>query len=108
MGSGPQETTGVIGHVDRAEVVALTAALVRLDTRNPPGNERLAADVCRQALEPFGAIFHEVEPAPGRTSLVATVGQPGDGRPTLIVNGHLDVVPINESQWTRPPFGAEV
>src|SRR5438067_8288861 len=108
MGSRPQETTGVITHVDRGEVVDLTAALVRMDTRNPPGNERPAADLCRQALEPFGATFDEVEPAPGRTSLLATVGTPGDGRPTLIVNGHLDVVPINEAQWTRSPFGAEI
>src|SRR3954447_26635586 len=94
--------------VDRDGVVDLTSALVRIDTRNPPGNERLAADWCRQALEPFGATFREVEPAPGRTSLLATIGDPGDGRPTLIVNGHLDVVPINEAQWTRSPFGAEV
>ena len=95
-------------HVDRDGVIDLTAALVRIDTRNPPGNERDAADACRQVLEPFGATFTEVEPAPGRTSLVATVGEPGDGRPTLIVNGHLDVVPINADQWTRDPFGAEV
>src|SRR4051794_34449311 len=94
--------------VDRDEVVDLTAALVRIDTRNPPGNERAAADACRQALERFDATFSEVEPAPDRTSLVATVGDPGDGRPTLIVNGHLDVVPINAEQWTRDPFGAEI
>lgn len=97
-----------VEHVDRAEVVALTAALVAIDTRNPPGNERAAADACRQALEPFGATFAEVEPAPGRVSLLATVGEPGNGLPTLIVNGHLDVVPINLEQWTRDPFGGEV
>jgi acetylornithine deacetylase/succinyl-diaminopimelate desuccinylase family protein len=108
MASRPQETTGVLAHVDPDEVTALTAGLVRLDTRNPPGNERPAADLCRQVLEPFGATFREVEPAPERTSLLATIGHPGDGRPTLIVNGHLDVVPINESQWTRSPFGAEI
>src|SRR5437764_15461432 len=93
--------------VNRDEVVELTQRLVRIDTRNPPGNERAAADVCREALEPFGAAFEEVEPAPGRTSLIATIGDAGD-RPTLIVNGHLDVVPINVDQWTRDPFGAEI
>jgi acetylornithine deacetylase/succinyl-diaminopimelate desuccinylase family protein len=96
-------------HVDTSEVVALTADLVRLDTRNPPGAERPAADLCRAALEPFGARFEEVEPAPGRTSLIATVGQGGgSGRPVLIVNGHLDVVPIDRRQWERDPFGAEL
>src|SRR2546421_381542 len=94
-----------VADVDRDAVVDLTATLVRIDTRNPPGRERAAADACRQVLEPFGATFTEIEPSPERTSLLATVGEPGDGRPTLIVNGHLDVVPINVSQWTRDPFG---
>jgi len=93
--------------VDAEEVVALTAALVRVDTRNPPGGEGAAADVCRAALEPFGARFEEVEPASGRVSLLATLGEAA-GRPTLVVNGHLDVVPIDRRQWTRDPFGAEV
>jgi acetylornithine deacetylase/succinyl-diaminopimelate desuccinylase family protein len=95
-------------HVDRDEVVDLTAALVRIDSRNPPGRERATADAARQVLEPLGATFTEIEPAPGRTSLIATVGEPGDGRPTLIVNGHLDVVPIDAEQWSRDPFGAEI
>src|SRR5262245_24416838 len=101
-------TTITERHIDRDEVFDLTAALVRVDTRNPPGNEVAAIDTCREALEPFGATFTEVEPAPGRTSLIATVGEPGDGRPTLIVNGHLDVVPIDADEWTRDPFGAEI
>jgi succinyl-diaminopimelate desuccinylase len=93
-------------HVDVDEVTELTAALVRIDTVNPPGNERAAADVCRKALEPFGATFEEVEPQPGRTSLLARVGN--DHKRTLIVNGHLDVVPIDPSAWTHDPFGAEI
>jgi succinyl-diaminopimelate desuccinylase len=93
-------------HVDVDEVTELTAALVRIDTVNPPGNERAAADLCRKALEPFGATFDEVEPESGRTSLLARVGN-GNQR-TLIVNGHLDVVPIDPSAWTHDPFGAEI
>ena len=94
--------------VDQDAVVELTRALVALDTQNPPGNERQAADVARQVLEPFGARFREVEPEPGRTSLLATVGA-GDGtRPTLLVNGHLDVVPVDARRWSRDPFGAEL
>ena len=38
-------------------LVEATRALVATDTQNPPGNERLAADVARQLLEPFGATF---------------------------------------------------
>src|SRR5439155_15624345 len=94
-------------HVHAEDVVALTRELVTIDTRNPPGNERAAIAACRAALEPYGASFEEIEPGDGRASLLATIGDAGD-RPTLIVNGHLDVVPIDERQWTRPPFAGEI
>ena len=94
--------------IDPGALVDLTRALVAVDTRNPPGNERKAVDVARQFLEPFGATFTEVEPEPGRTSLVATVGAGDGSRPTMIVNGHLDVVPVDREAWTRDPFGGEV
>ncbi|MGQ0520998.1 MAG: M20 family metallopeptidase, partial [Actinomycetota bacterium] len=67
-----------------------------------------ALGLCRELLEPFGASFEEFEPAPGRASLLATVGA-GDGeRPTLIVNGHLDVVPVHRPGWTHDPFAGEL
>ena len=92
--------------VDTDELVALTQALVAVDTRNPPGNERAVAGVCRRALAPYGATVTEVEPAEGRLSLLASVAHPNGAaaRPTLIVNGHLDVVPVHADFWSRPPF----
>ncbi|HEX2039101.1 MAG TPA: M20 family metallopeptidase [Acidimicrobiales bacterium] len=95
------------GAVDVDAVVDLTRELVAVDTQNPPGNEAAVVGVCREALAPFGARFEEFEPAPGRTSLVATVGTGEPGRPTLIVNGHLDVVPVDPAGWTWPPFACE-
>src|SRR2546423_13102081 len=95
-------------HVDADNVVAMTRALVAVDSQNPPGREREVADVARQLLEPFDARFREVEPEPGRVSLVATVGAGDGSRPALIVNGHLDVVPVDATAWTHEPFGAEL
>ncbi len=97
-------------HVDVDEVVALTAALVAIDTCNPPGRERPIEGVVRSALERWHPAWQEVEPAPGRLSLVATLPHPrGPGdRPTLIINGHLDVVPVTTAAWTRPPFEPQV
>jgi acetylornithine deacetylase/succinyl-diaminopimelate desuccinylase len=92
------------------EVVDLTAALVAVDTRNPPGNERPIAEVVRTALDRWGPDWSEIEPAPGRLSLVATLPHPdgpGDRR-TLIINGHLDVVPVAQAAWTRDPFDPHV
>lgn len=92
--------------VDAGSVVAFTRALVAVDTQNPPGNERAALDACRAMLEPLGARMEEFEPAPGRASLLATVGT-GD-RPVVIVNGHLDVVPVHRPGWTHDPFGGDL
>ena len=94
--------------VDAAALVDLTRALVAVDTQNPPGNEAEAVGVCAEALRPFDASFERFEVAPGRTSLIAAVGSGNPGRPTLIVNGHLDVVPVHRPGWTCDPFDAEL
>jgi acetylornithine deacetylase/succinyl-diaminopimelate desuccinylase len=100
----------VRAHVDVDEVLGLTSALVAIDTRNPPGNERPIADVVRAALDPWHPVWTEVEPAAGRLSLVAALPHPaGPGdRPTLIINGHLDVVPVATEAWTHDPFAPRV
>ena len=94
--------------VDVDALVTLTQALVAVDTQNPPGNEAAILEVARGMLEPFGARFEEVEPEPGRTSLLATVGAGDGSRPTLLVNGHLDVVPVDAGEWSHDPFGPEL
>lgn len=93
-------------HVDEAAVVAATQALVQVDTRNPPGDEARIVAACRALLDPLDAKVEVVEPSPGRASVVAVL--PRSGKPVLVVNGHLDVVPISAADWTVDPFGAEV
>jgi acetylornithine deacetylase/succinyl-diaminopimelate desuccinylase family protein len=115
-GTGPGEAlrgiaatlAGVRDLVDVGTLVEVTRALVAADSSNPPGNERAVADVARRLLEERGARVIEVEPAPGRVSLVATAGAADGGRPTLIVNGHLDVVPVEPEAWHHDPFGGAV
>jgi succinyl-diaminopimelate desuccinylase len=96
--------------VDVDRLVGLTADLVSIDTANPPGHEAPITAAVRAALDPWSPAWTEVEPEPGRCSLVAALPHPdGPGeRPTLIVNGHLDVVPAEPRQWTSHPFRPEV
>jgi len=93
-------------HVSSSSVVEMTRALVAADSQNPPGRERLVADVARQLLEPLCGSVAEVEAAPGRVSLVGRIGD--CSRPTLLVNGHLDTVPADPNRWAHDPFGGEV
>jgi acetylornithine deacetylase/succinyl-diaminopimelate desuccinylase len=104
--------------VDGGRCAALTAAMVQCDTRNPPGDESPVIPLLVDVLRELGARPEVFEPAPGRTSLLATVPAdsaaftgppaPAPARPTLLVNGHLDVVPVVEEDWSVPPFGAVI
>ncbi len=97
-------------HVDIDEVVDLAAALIAVDTCNPPGLERPIAPAVHDALDRWHPAWTELEPAPGRLSLVAVLPHPdGPGdRPTLIINGHLDVVPVAVEAWSHDPFDPRV
>lgn len=85
--------------------VALTEALVRIDSRNPslvPGapGERACAEFLAEVLQSWGfsVALHDVEP--GRSNVIARVGPRGVS--PLVLNGHLDVVGVDG--MTHPPF----
>ncbi|HEY3355743.1 MAG TPA: M20/M25/M40 family metallo-hydrolase [Polyangia bacterium] len=89
------------------EAVGHLQALVRLDTTNPPGAERAAAEYLAGVLRAAGLEPAVLEAAPGRGNLVARLR--GDGSaPPLLLAGHLDVVPADAAEWRHPPFGGEV
>ncbi|HTM84140.1 MAG TPA: M20/M25/M40 family metallo-hydrolase, partial [Mycobacterium sp.] len=98
--------------VDEWRCAELAAAMVRCDTRNPPGDETSIIPLLTDVLVGLGARTEVFEPASGRMSLLATVpgaARPnGEPRPTLLINGHLDVVPVVEEEWILPPFGGVV
>lgn len=95
--------------VDEWRCAELTAAMVRCDTSNPPGGERSIIPLLTDVLAGLGAKTGVFEPAPGRTSLLATVAGTGaTPRRRLLINGHIDVVPVVEDEWALPPFGGVV
>jgi acetylornithine deacetylase len=93
---------------DRADALALARALVAVPSVNPDlwpdgtpeatGEGRIAELVARW-LRGWGFRVETVEPAPGRTSVVARAGS---GRPRTILNGHLDTVGVEG--MTVDPF----
>jgi acetylornithine deacetylase/succinyl-diaminopimelate desuccinylase-like protein len=90
------------------EAVETLRALVRLDTTNPPGNERIAADYIAEALTRDG-IDHVIrESAPTRASLVARIRGGNSAEAPLLLSSHTDVVPVERDGWSREPFSAEL
>ncbi len=104
-------TTGMHGTIDwdavGDEVVTNLRNLLRLDTRNPPGNETLAAEYLRSVLEKEGIDCEIVGPAPHRGTIVARLKGDGSARPLLLMS-HTDVVAVEPEKWTHDPFAAEI
>src|SRR6478735_1652433 len=114
----------------REEIVALTRELIGFDTTSRAGIDEPAREeaALQQALadrlRAAGAEIDLWEPAPedvidhplsvagiafdGRPQLAATLRGRGGGR-SLLLNGHIDVVPAKrEEGWTADPFAAQV
>ncbi len=91
--------------------VALTQALVRVDTINPPGHEDRCVELLADLLSAAGFTCQTHAFAPRRTSLVARIGSRSAavGRiAPLAFTGHVDVVPLGNAAWQHDPFGAEI
>ncbi|MFQ6077442.1 MAG: M20 family metallopeptidase [Candidatus Bathyarchaeia archaeon] len=87
------------------EVVEILRALIRRPSQNPPGNERVVAEYIYETMKGWGFEPRYVcEPEPGRPS-VGVVYRGAEGRPRLVLNGHIDVVPEGDLDgWGVPPF----
>lgn len=89
------------------DALELFRALLRIPTVNPPGNERPAAELVADTLRAGGLEPELLEGAPGRTNVVTRLKGDGSKAP-LLLNAHLDVVPVEEEHWKHPPFAAEI
>jgi len=91
---------------DTTGLVRLCSSLVKIPSDNPPGDTSKLASFIRGYLESHGAAVQAYEPKEGVVSLVSFIGE---GRPHLILNGHLDQFPgeVGE-EWARSPYSGEV
>ena len=94
------------------EVAALCSDLIRINTSNygdqsGPG-ERPAAEYVAALLSEAGLEPVVLESHPGRTSVVTRIAGEDQGRPALLIHGHLDVVPADAADWAVPPFSGEI
>ncbi|MFH1228985.1 MAG: M20 family metallopeptidase [Candidatus Aenigmatarchaeota archaeon] len=83
--------------------VELTQELIRINSENPPGNERGVARFIRDFLEGLKIPAEMIEFEKNRFDVVASVGS-GRG---IMLNGHMDTVPVGNN-WKHDPFGGNV
>lgn len=95
--------------IARGDAVALTQALVRIDSRNPTlspdsAGERVIARDLADLLSRWGFAVEPVEPDTSRPNVVARIGP--EGAPALMFAGHLDTVGVEG--MTHQPWAADI
>jgi len=91
------------------EACGILSDLIKLDTTNPPGNELIAANYCKELLEKEGFSDVEViESESGRGSVVCRWKGSDPEAKKLLLLAHLDVVPAHAENWERDPFCGDI
>ena len=89
-----------------AEATTLLQEYVRIDTSNPPGDTRKAADFLAAIFAREGIPVTRYESAPGKAILYARLKAtvtPAAGKAIVLLH-HMDVVPADRSRWKTDPF----
>jgi len=85
--------------------VALLAEYLRIDTSNPPGDCRGAAELLCGTLREAGLSPVRFGAKPEKPNVLCHVG--GTEEPGLVLIHHMDVVPARAQEWSVPPFSAQ-
>ncbi|MFI5061040.1 MAG: M20/M25/M40 family metallo-hydrolase, partial [Actinomycetales bacterium] len=97
---------------DLDETALIARDLIRFDTTNfgegRSNGETDAAEYVEAKLKAMGLEPRMFDSDPGRTSVIARVEGRDTAKPSLVVHGHLDVVPADPRNWSVDPFGGEI
>lgn len=81
----------------------LLQRLIRFETTNPPGNERECVEWIDGVLRDGGYETKILAKDPERPNLLARL-KGRDEAQSLLLYGHIDVVPVEGQNWQHPPF----
>jgi acetylornithine deacetylase/succinyl-diaminopimelate desuccinylase family protein len=106
----------ILHHIDSDTdfITFLTQEVIRIPSVNPKfqtaeglNRESDVQNLLAGQLERIGLSTRRQEVFPDRPNLIATL--PGEASCSLLLNGHIDVVPTGEvASWTTAPFGGEI
>lgn len=99
--------TTPMSHDLQQTTVELLQQLIRFDTVNPPGNERLLQEYLLGELTGAGFECELLGAEPQRPNLVARL-RGADPGPTLGFLGHVDTVLAHAEEWTHDPWSGDV
>jgi acetylornithine deacetylase/succinyl-diaminopimelate desuccinylase-like protein len=89
------------------EATDLLSEYLRIDTTNPPGNERKAIEFLSRFLKQEGLPVAILGANSERPNLISRISSGKDPRGLMLLH-HCDVVGADPREWTMPPFGGIV
>ncbi|MBU6455024.1 MAG: M20/M25/M40 family metallo-hydrolase [Cyanobacteria bacterium REEB67] len=96
---------------DLDDAVKILSDYIKIDTTNPPGNEKLGARYLADILEKNGIEASVIDVpdtrANNRAFVIGRLKGSGAKKAVILLN-HIDVVPARAADWKYPPFGGEV
>jgi succinyl-diaminopimelate desuccinylase len=88
--------------VSRDDIVALASRLIAIPSTS--GEERAIMDDVVRWCDAVGLHHKSIAKDPDRSNVIVTVGDPSSG-PTIVMNGHLDTVPVSDlAAWKSGPY----
>ncbi len=86
------------------EILHTASELIKIPSRNPPGEERRCAEYIYSKLKELGYETYLVnEPFTDRPQVVGLLR--GKSTDTVLLNGHIDTVPeVDADSWSMDPF----
>ena len=92
--------------VSRDEIVALASRLISIPSAS--GEERAVMEEVIRWCSFVDLPFQVIDSDPDRPNVVISLGDPAAG-PTIVMNGHLDTVPVSDLlAWRTGPFDPTV
>lgn len=91
----------------RERSIACFRDLLRQPSPNPPGDTRRAAEFLTTTLRDAGLAPQVFAPHPEMPNIHTSFNTGRPGR-HLVLNGHIDVFPVNAEEWTAAPWGGEI
>lgn len=92
-----------------ATAIDLLQKYIRIDSVNPPGDTRAAADLYKSVLEANGFTVRLYHSGPnGQVNLVTRLAGRDRAKKPLLLMNHFDVVPVDRKAWRMDPFAAVI
>ena len=97
----------ILAQIDERETLDLLVKMLQINTVNPPGNEKVLAELIAKEMASVGIETEVVDLGNNRANVVARIRGTGEKK-ALLFNGHLDTVPPGDVEWEHGPYSGDI